>query len=100
MRVKWRSDNIFGFPENSTSSITWAAGPYINPTKNLKAEAIFTENKPLISSQAKIAVASGHRGDGKIILFSPHPEYPCPYPSGSTENQNLILKAIEWLLSP
>lgn len=102
MKIKWEKDNIFGFSENSITPITWAAGPYIIPTKNknLRAEAIFTENKPLISSQGKIAIASGRWGNGKIILFSVHPEYPCPFPSGSTENQALILKAVEWLMTP
>jgi putative intracellular protease/amidase len=95
--LKWEKGNIFSFPENSTTEIVWAAGPFIF-SGNLKAEATFTADKFLIQMKGKIAIASGRCGKGKLILFGPHPEYSCPYPLGTLENQNLILKAIEWLL--
>jgi len=97
MAVRWQEGNIFEM--NGISEMTWAAGPYFTRLGNLKAEAVYLHDQFLLLSAGKPAIASGRHGEGKLVLFGMHPEYPCPYPDGDIDNGWMILRAVEWLLN-
>ena len=86
--IKWEPNNNFG--KIGEQEITWAGGPYITENLGMEAEAKYTENKFLLPFKNKIAIASGKFGNGKVVLFGPHPEYPC----NDEDNFDLIIKTI------
>lgn len=90
-QIEWSPENIFGL--SGKQNMTWGGGPYIK-IPNLNVDATFSENKFLLHFKNKPAISSGFYGNGKIVLFGPHPEYPCD----GVDNKNLISQAAEWLI--
>lgn len=94
VQVEWAWANKFGL--SGTQNITWVAGPYILDPGLLKIQALYNKNKPFLPLKDKTAIAYGSHGDGKVLLFCPHPEYPCH----GEDNSHLILRGVQFASSP
>ncbi|RLG80127.1 MAG: hypothetical protein DRO09_03505 [Thermoprotei archaeon] len=73
VKVRWVEGNSLGLAGEML--FVWAAGPYITELGNLKAEALYAENKPLVRFKDEVAVASGRHGTGNVFVWGVHPEY-------------------------
>jgi len=87
VRLKWAEGNIFG--RSGEQEMVWACSPYITDPGKLSVDAYYGENLLLSPLKDKGAVVSGRCGDGKVVLFGPHPEL-------SHSTVRLLLEAVKW----
>jgi len=72
-----------------TRKIAWWASPYFEANGE-NVSALYSSEIPYTNIKGKPAIVTGAHGNGSIILFGPHPEYPLT----TRNNLDLLEKAI------